>query len=123
VQPVTRGFWIAMAVVCLVLAGMAVHQASLGQVFNWMVAAIAVLAIFGLVRRVRWGRRTAVGLQIVLLLLGFSMVMPPEPGVPVPGPPQPVETAMLHAAVAVGVALLCLHLLGHYKKSFRDAWF
>jgi hypothetical protein len=83
---------------------------------------LLALAIAGIARRVRWGRRLAVGLQCLLPLAGFGAVMPPQKGVPVSREMPPVEAAMIGAAVLIGFALVCLHLLSLWKKDFRNDW-
>ena len=120
---VSTDFKLSIGFVCLVFAAIAAYGVMAGNVVSWTLAILCALVIVGLVRRVRWGRRWAVGLQWFLLFLGFALVMPPEAGVPVKQPFPPLETAVLRMVVVCGVALLCLHLLGRHKKAFRDAWF
>ena len=113
-----------MTFVCLVLAGLAAFLASRGNWVAWIFAALLVLAIVGLVRRVRWGRRLALGMCWLMILVGFGSVLPPErvDGV-APPPIIAIEYAVTQMVVLCLVGLLCLHLLGRHRKAFRDTWF
>ena len=121
VEPPTGRFWAAMAVVCAVMGSVAAFEVSIG---NWVVAIPFAAAIVGIVRRVTWGRRTAFFLGWVLLVGGFALMFPVEKGMEVPGQDAlPTEVVVTEAIIVCSMALVCLHLLGVYKKSFRAGWF
>lgn len=112
---------LAIGVVCAVLAGIAGLMLKVG---NWEIALVPALAIVGLARRVRWGRRLAVVLLWVMLLVGVGLMLPKTELDQISGSkPVPLEVAVMEFAVCVAFALLGLHLLGRYKKEFRAAWF
>ena len=119
-QPTGR-FWVAMSIVCVSFASVAGWEMYAG---NWVFAIPFALAILGLVRRVRWGRRLSLVLGWLALVTGFALMFPAEKGMEVPGEaPIPVEVVVAEAIVVCSMALVCLHLLGAYRKSFRAAWF
>ena len=119
-QP-TRRFWAAMSVVCACLASIAGVFILAG---NWVLAIPFAAAIVGIVRRLRWGRRMALVFGWFSLFVGFGLMLPVEKGVEIPGHvPLPVEVVVAQAIVVCSMALVCIHLLGVYKRSFRAGWF
>ena len=111
---------LAIGVVCLILAAMA---GLFIKAWNWGLAVVPALAIMGLVRRVRWGRRSAAVLLWLLLLVGVGLMLPQGEGDQLTGSkPRPLEDALSEAFACIAAALLGLHLLGRYKNVFRPDW-
>lgn len=121
--PTTTGtrFWLALGFVCLALGVIAGLMLMAG---NWVLALIPALAIAGVVRRVRWGRRLALVLLWLLLLIGVGQMLPSSESDEITGSkPQPLEVVLTKSAIFSSIALLGLHLLGRYAKEFRSSWF
>ena len=117
--PDRRRYRAAIGFVCLVLAGMAAFSA----LRLWPVAIICIAAIIGLVRGVRWGRRTALVLLWLLLISGVMLLTPPERVDGYEPVVIPIGTLVLYAVAMGTPALAGLHLLGRYRKAFRSDWF
>ena len=111
---------LAIGLVCVVLAAMGCLVVRGG---NWFLAVFPALAIAGLLRRVRWGRRLAVALLWLLLLGGVGSVFPQGEYDEITGSsPRPIEVTVALFVACVAFALLGLHLLGRYNKEFRADW-
>ena len=111
-----------MGFVTAVLAIFAAHQLSLLAEFNAAVGALLVCAALGIYRRARWGRRLAVFLLWLAVVVGVGHVLPARlEGVPAGEAPGPWMAALQMIAIT-GLALASLHFLGKYKTQFRAGW-
>jgi len=116
----TAGYRLSIGFVCLVLAGLAGFTVVRG---GWHLTPILVIALVGILRGVRWGRRLGLFVFWMVLLSGLVMVMPPEKVDGYTPEMVPIGTAIVRAAVLALLGLTCLHLLGRYRRSFRAEWF
>jgi hypothetical protein len=114
-----RGF------VCVVLACFAGYEFSIGTGITPFIGLTVVLAIVGVIRGVKWGRRLAVAACILLLIVfGVGSVLPARmEGAQMTGTEAPeLGRAVVEFVAVVVIALASLHILGRYKQRFRKAW-
>jgi hypothetical protein len=115
---------LARGLVCAVLACFAAYEFYLRTEATIFFGAIFTLAIVGLVRGVRWGRRLAVASSLLMLVVGIGAVLPAritESGLTGKEAPS-TEVAVAQFIAIVVIALACLHVLGLYKDRFRKDW-
>ena len=116
----TGRFWAAMSVVCACLASIAGIFLLAG---SWAFAIPFLATVVGILRRVQWGRRAALVLGWLSLIMGALWMTPLERGDEPHQELVPVEVVVMQAAIVCSMALVCIHLLGVYKKAFRPGWF
>jgi hypothetical protein len=114
----------AVAIMQTAAAAHQIYVAFSGRLINSILAAILLAGAVGLLRRVRWGRWTAMLFLWTAIVVSFGALSPFHAGDFIAAGLEPPSLVILGAqflGVCI-VALACLHILGRHKQRFRSAW-